>query len=928
MLKLKFIACAILFCVLNVAPIYAQVPPITESQARAELDKLGMSEEDFRAKLLEKGIDLDKIDLNNPSELARLQKAAEEIEAEAKAAAAAKTPDSNSTPTQNPPSSGNAANVEETVSEEAKEAATTVNEISEGGVEGEMVEPVLADGIKEVKDDILPPATIYGQHIFRNKDIVSFIDGAGIHASNSYVLGIGDKIGISLWGISELDVILEISKDGYIKPQGMSRINLKGITLGKAKELLRSRFSNYYRFGKDQFEVTVTYPRPITVHIVGEVMNSGSFTMPAVNTAFNALAAADGPSDIGSVRNIKIIRPGGKNKEMDIYEYLLDPTISKDYYLQDNDIIHVSVAEKLVTISGAVRRPFQYELKKNEQLVDLIKYAGKLLPNAYQGNFKVIRYVDDEEKIININYREIIKSGKDFVLQGGDVIQIGTIPTPYQNYVEITGTVNLPGRYELENGMKIADLVEKGVLADYAKTDLAYLLRTNADSTISYARISLDDAIKGGADNLILSPKDKLVVFSQQKYLDEYEVSITGAVRTPSKYKYDPTEKLTVEDLVILSGGLRKDATDFAYIYRTTPENTKEKEYIRIDIKNAVENSDSPDNLVLQPNDQIQILSKLTYIDDFSIRVSGAVRNPGEYQYHPSLSLNDVLTLSGGLKLTASTNRIDIFRMIINENQPTRSIVATVAVDKDLGMSSDFKLEPYDRIVVRSVPEFELQKFVQIEGEVKYPGPYALVDDNEKLTNLIKRAGGLTKESFPKGATLYREDGGIGYVVLRLEEALKNNKDIHNFILKKGDVITIPKQKDLVTIIGATRAIELYPDDIIRSGKINVAHHKGKRAKWYVDEYAAGVGENGRSKLITVEYPNGEIKRTKNFLFFKIYPKVREGSIVKVGVKPPKPPKLNGEKEKKKIDWGDVLADSLAQATAILSLVLLIERVN
>ena len=242
-------------------------------------------------------------------------------------------------------------------------------------------------------------------------------------------------------------------------------------------------------------------------------------------------------------------------------------------------------------------------------------------------------------------------------------------------------------------------------------------------------------------------------------------------------------------------------------------------------------------------------------------------------------------------------------------------------------MSSEFKLEPFDQIVVRSVHQFELQQFVTIEGEVKFPGPYAIIDDNEKLTNLIKRAGGLTEESFPAGATLYREDGGTGFVVLRLDEALKSNNDIHNFILKKGDVITIPKQKDLVTITGATRAIELYPENIVKSGKINVAYHKRKRAKWYVDEYAAGIGENGRSRLITVEYPNGEIKRTKKFLFFKVYPQVTEGSIVKVGVKPPKPPKAAGEK-REKIDWGKTLADSLAQATAILSLVLLVQSLN
>lgn len=1024
MLKLKFIACAIIFCMLSLSSTFAQVPPITESQARAELDKLGMSEEDFRVELLEKGIDIDQVDLNNPQELLKLQKAIEEIEAAKLAELEQAKKQALDAVEQKKEEAVNA--VEQEVAKEIKEvASSSAQEVAQAVEDGATVEEALAEGIIDAKEEALPPTTIYGQHIFRNKEIKTYRQTDNIIAPDSYVLGSGDKLAISLWGYSELDVVVEINKEGFIKPTGMSRINLKGITLGKAKDLLRSRFSNYYRFGKDQFEVTVSYPRTITINIVGEVMNSGSFTMPAINTAFNALAAAGGPSNIGSVRNIKIIRPGGKNRKMDVYEFLLDPTITKDFYLQDNDIIFVEVAKKLVSIQGPVRRPFTYELKANEQLKDLVKYAGGLRPNAYLGNFQVKRFINDSEKIIDVNYGELVNSASDFNLNGGDAVVIGVIPKPYKNFVEITGSVDLPGRYELEAGMTISKLIKKGILAEGSRTDIAYLLRTSDEGILKYNKINIEDAISNvqSAGNLALQPKDKLVILSSKNFTDQYEIAITGAVRKPSTYKYnsgddlkindlitlagglkedatnfayvyrkelagsqekeyvridvknalenpdsgdnlilkpndrvevfsvytykdefkvsisgairnpaeynyDSAEKLSVEDLVILSGGLRPDATDFAYVYRTNPDNTKEREYIRIDIKNALENPTSTDNLVLQPRDQIQILSKLSYIDEFSVKVGGAVRNPGEYQYHPSLTLKDALTLSGGLKMTASTNRIDIFRMVINENQPTKSIVATVAVDKNLGMSSEFKLEPFDQIVVRSVPEFELQQFVNIEGEVKYPGSYALIDDNEKLTNIIKRAGGLTKESFPKGATLYRKEGGTGYVVLRLDKALKNNKNIHNFILKKGDIITIPKQKDLVAITGATRAVELYPDNIVISGKINVAYHKRKRAKWYVDEYAAGVGENGKSKLITVEYPNGEIKRTKNFLFFKIYPRVVEGSVVKVGVKPPKPPRKEGDKERKKIDWGKTLADSLAQATAILSLILLVERVN
>ena len=270
--------------------------------------------------------------------------------------------------------------------------------------------------------------------------------------------------------------------------------------------------------------------------------------------------------------------------------------------------------------------------------------------------------------------------------------------------------------------------------------------------------------------------------------------------------------------------------------------------------------------------------------------------------------------------------------MVLDDNNERGSkvIVASIELEGDekAEIDNDVILEPFDEIVVRTLPGFKFQQYVTIEGEVKYPGPYALLNDNERLSSVVDRAGGITPEAFPEGATLYREENEIGFVVLRLDEVLKNEKNVHNFILKQGDVIVIPEQKDLVTITGSTRARELYPEKILRTGKFNVAYNAGKRAKWYVDEYAAGVGEEGRSKLITVEHPNGEIEKTKNFLLFKVHPKVRKGSIVKVGAKrapelddPNKPPKES-------VDWGKVLADSVAQATAILSLILLFERVN
>ena len=922
-------------CFLFLSPVTGQYPPVTQGQAdaqvRAELEKKGLEEDVFRKKLMERGIDIDNIDNTNPNEVFKLQKALEEVTREIELEKKEAQLDKAKKEVVEETTKEIEQKTEKIISDEVKEVASgTADEITDAVKDGATIEEALAEGIIDAQKDDLPPAVIFGQHIFRNKEIGVYRNANDIIAPNSYILGAGDKIAIALWGRSELDVSFEINKEGFIKPEGMPRINLKGISLVKAKELLRSRFSNYYRFGKDQFEVTVTYPRTITVHLVGEVMNSGSYTMPAINTVFNALAAADGPSDIGSVRSIKLIRAGTSPKQIDIYEYLLNPTINEDYYLQDNDVIHVDVAEKVVSIQGSIRRPFKYELKSIERMKDLIDYAGGLDANAYQSNLQVKRFEDDLEKIVNVNYNDS-NSGKNFQLQGGDEIIVGEIPKPYKNFVEIMGAVDLPGEFELKSEMRVRDLIQAGKLSDFARLDVAYLLRTNTDNTLSYSRVNIDDALNSGSSNIALRPGDKLLVYSKDRFLDKAEISVNGAVRVPSKYAYDQSETLKIEDLIILAGGLRKDAIGFGYIHRVLdPLNPNEKEYIRVDIQKAVEAPESTDNIVLQPNDRLEVFSKLTFTDEINIDVRGAVRNPGKYRYDESLTLQDALALSGGLKITASRKKVDVFRMILDENNDkvSKTIVASIELDDNLNSGNNFKLNPYDIIVVRKLPGFKFQRYVTIEGAVKYPGGYALLDEKERLSSLVKRSGGTTPEAFPEGATLYREKEGVGFIVLRLDKVLKDETDIHNFILKQGDVINIPEQKDLVTITGATRATELYSDEVLSAGKFNVAFNPKKRAKWYVDEYAAGVGENGRRRLITVEHPNGRIERTKNYLVFKIHPKVRQGSVIKVGYKAPEKTKEERKRDRKDIDWGKVLADSVAQATAVLSLILLLERVN
>jgi hypothetical protein len=264
--------------------------------------------------------------------------------------------------------------------------------------------------------------------------------------------------------------------------------------------------------------------------------------------------------------------------------------------------------------------------------------------------------------------------------------------------------------------------------------------------------------------------------------------------------------------------------------------------------------------------------------------------------------------------------------------------MANLTLNRDVTINNSegqYILKPYDQVYVRTVPEFEMQQNVSIAGAVKFPGTYALIKENETLVDLLRRAGGPTDESFLEGATLLRSEDNIGYIVFEMPEALRKPTGTDNLVLKKGDLLSIPKVMDFVRVEGAIDAKELYDDKLIGpNSRINVAFIPDKNAKYYVDEFAAGVANEGDRGRITILRPNGRILKTKNYLLFKVYPKVEKGAIVRVGIKDTKTRRKRVDVEtgsdgivrnvpKKRIDWARTVADLMAQATAVISLVLL-----
>jgi len=888
---------------LTAAVAFAQTAnPQVQAQARAEIQRRGLDEAEVRTRLQQRGIDIDNV---QPEQLATLQPTIEQIISELEAEKnKSQAPSPTSKPeTRNPKPEALSRSQAEEIQQKVKQGASVEEAISE---------------LSDTSTAALPPAQIWGQHLFRGKSLSVFRTNNEVKPPDTYVLSTGDVLTISVFGASQFDSQFEVGKDGYIKPSNLPKIFLRGVRLGQARELLRSRFAQFYRFAPEQFAVSLTTARSITVNIFGETQQYGSFSLSAINTAFNALAAAGGPTDIGSVRNVKVIR-GRDTKRLDVYQFMNNPAVQYDFFLEDNDILHVPVAERVVGVRGAVRRPFRYELTAGENLTQLLDFAGGLTANAYREVVQVQRFENDRQVLLDVPLNSLLAQKQDFVLLNGDEVIVRSIPSPIENTASVEGAVELPGAYSLADTRRVSDLLKKGGLRPEARTDAAFLLRTQPNGSLRLIQLNINDllAVPGSAADLVLQPKDRLTVYASSRYTDRSTVSVRGAVRDSLiNYAYPADSSLTLQRAVLLAGGLRPDASGRGLILRSDPANPKEKTYVEVDLAAAFDAPNSAANAVLKAFDQLEVLSRPAFTDEASIKVGGAVRKPGEFAYGRNMSLRDALLLAGGLKLQAARNRVDIFRIQIRENEPTRTIVATLTVDSTFAATgttpSGYVILPFDEIVVRTVPEFELQRYVEVTGEVRYPGRYALLNDNETLAEVVQRAGGLSPEAFAEGATLFRAEGGKGYVVTNLGEALSNQASPHNHILKEYDRISIPKREDLVSIRTAyTNASEVLKSNLLSSGMLNVAHKPGKRAGWYVREYAAGFDKKARRSRVTVEQPSGKISRTVNWGLFRWYPKATKGSTISVGGKPAKEKKQkNGER--KGVDWDKALPQVLA----------------
>lgn len=891
----KFLFLFVLLISTQANPVFAQDArnnPQVINQIRAILASKGLTEDEVKARLRSRNIDIDKMsDQEVIAQRPTIEAIINEMEQEKKQKGGGTSATS-----------------------PASAATTTIAKSAETNDEQNAAKKQAAEmaPIVPVKAEVPNPGSIYGHHIFKDNTLQAYRISKDASPPDAYILAPGDKINIIIFGKSQADLQYEINENGYIQPAQMPKIFLSGITLKSARELLSNRFSSFYVFNKDQFALTLNTSRTLNLNIFGEVDRSGSYTTSALNTALNALAVAGGPTNNGSVRKIQIVR-GSVKKILDVYAFMRNPILQFDFYLQNNDIIYVPPAEKIITLQGAVNRPMKYELIDDEGIPELIGFAGGLQSNVYTEFVQIERFENNTVVIKDYSLDDILKKRIKVELKRGDIVRFKSINTPLSEFVNIEGSIDYAGNYELGTTKMLSALLKKARLKPEARLDPIFLIRKNLDQSVQILSINAEAILAGKSADIALQKRDEVIVYDQARYIDLFNISVQGEVRSPFERPFRYDQSISIKEAIRLAGELKPTASFNAYIYRTDPFNARKTEYIPVSLTDEA-------GFKLKPGDRLVVLNKDMYKREFDVSIAGEVNNPISIRYDSTLKMKDLIKLAGGVTLGSNLNRVDIFRLRFNKDRAPDKQVLSLTIDQEFNVISgaQFELQPLDYVVIRRIPEFQLQDFVTISGEVKTPGVYSMTSKRYQFSELVAQAEGFNQFADIDNISLIRYSGSTGLIVFNAEDALNNKGNTaKDPILLPGDLITVPRLNNTVKI--ETSGTRYILGENQKSLQVN--YQGNHSAAWYIRNYAGGFDKRADRFSVMVVRENGLIKKTSRFLFFKNYPNVLYGDKIVTSLKPPKPER----KEAKQVDWDKFMTKVLAFGS-MLGLVLAATR--
>ena len=663
----------------------------------------------------------------------------------------------------------------------------------------------LREEMKENTSDMLEdhPSTqdlarsnqVFGRNIFNTRNL-TFEPSVNIATPLNYRLGPGDEVIIDIWGASQNTIRQQISPDGTINIQKIGPVNLNGLTISEANDYLKKTLNKIYNGLNNtndptsDIRLTLGSIRTIQINVMGEVVQPGTYSLSSFATVFHALYRAGGVSDIGSLRNVQLVRNGKNIATIDVYQFIMKGNIQDDIRLQEGDVVIVPAYDVLVKIDGKVKRPMRFEMKKDENLSTLISYAGGFEADAYTRSLRVVRQNGQEYEVNTVKDLDY----SVYKMRNGDVVTAEAILNRFTNKLEIRGAVYRPGIYQLNGKLNtVRELVNEaqGLTGD-AFLNRAVLYRQREDLTTEVIPVDIKAIMDGTSPNIILAKNDILYIPSIHDLEDRGDVVIHGEVAKPDSYPY--ADNMTLEDLIIQAGGLREAAS-----------------VVRVD-------------------------------------VSRRIRNPHSTVDNDTIGRTYTFSLKEGF-----------------------------VVDGTPG----FVLQPYDEVYVRRSPGYQAQQNVVVEGEILFGGSYAMTSREERLSDLINKAGGTTNYAYLRGAKLTRvategEKKRMGDVIrlmsrqlgeammdslgvrvedhftvgIDLEKAIANPGSASDLVLREGDVVFIPKNTNTVTINGAV----MVPN--------TVSYIKGENIDYYLNQ-AGGYSDNAKKSKKFIVYMNGQVTKVK-----------------------------------------------------------------
>ncbi len=640
---------------------------------------------------------------------------------------------------------------------------------------------------------------VFGRNIFNNQ-MLTFQPNMNMATPSNYSLGAGDEVVIDVWGASQQTFTETISPDGVIVIEGVGPCQIGGMSVNEATAYLRSRLGKFYSDCNIQLSLGST--RSIQVQVMGEVNVPGTYTLSSLSSAFNALYAAGGVSDIGTLRDIKVYRDGRQLASIDVYDLLLNGKSKGNVILADNDIIVVGPYDALVEIRGKVKRPMFYEMKKNESLSTLLGYSGGFTGDAYKKNMRVTRKNGSEYSIHTVGEF----NWNSFTMDDGDSVYVDSVVARYSNMVEIRGAVFHAGMFQMDGSINtVRELVRAAEgLREDAFTARAVMHRQKDDLSLEVLPVDIKGVMNGTVADIPLRKNDVLFIPSKTDMDGDRTLNISGEVNYPGLYVY--ADNTSLEDLVLQAGGLTEAASTVKVdVYRrindadALEDNNELTETYTFALKDGFVIDGEP-GFILQPFDQVVVRRSPTYTEQKNVSVTGAVNFSGYYAMtNKNYRLTDLVKAAGGLSSLAYGKGARLERRMTEDERKQQEASLRAA-----------QISLYEEAMQNEGKNYDLQ-----------------------------RADSLLQMKLDVGTTFP--------VAINLEAALQNPGSIDDLQLREGDRLVVPQYSSTVKISGDV----MHP--------ISMNYKKGESLKYYI-KHAGGYGDNARKSRVYAIYMNGAVE--------------------------------------------------------------------